>query len=80
MRESEQRNLINKLPDFPNGKIIWVVYNEYMVDQAKDLIRDLKGSDYMKNVLVVSKSLAYKHKGHIYFDPNLYEMLSNGYD
>jgi hypothetical protein len=69
---------IRSLPENPPKTILWIVYNEDMVEYTRSLIAEIKGEDYMKYVNVVPKGRAYKESGTIYFDPMLMDHISNG--
>lgn len=69
---------IKNLPDNPTKPILWIVYNEDMVEHTRCVIESIRGSDYMKNVIVTSRANSSKHRGTVYFDPLLYELLGNG--
>lgn len=71
-------NLINRLPIEPPKQIIWIVYNDDLIDSAKALIQEIRGPEYMQYVTVVSKSNSYRLNGAIYFDPSLYDLIGNG--
>lgn len=78
--KDKQTKMIESLPNNPNKLIIWIVYNEDMVDQAEKRIRYIKGDEYMSKIKVVPRTRASKWNGHIYFDPNLYDLIGNGND
>lgn len=71
---------IRSLPDNPTKPIYWIVYNSDMIAYTQNLIREIKGQDYLGNVTVVAKSESTRARelGHIYFDPGLYDLLGNG--
>lgn len=80
-RISKVQQAISSLPDNPDKRIFWVVYNSDMVKYTEDLIASIKGSDYLtKHVTVVAKSDPSKDrtKGTLYFDPGLMDLLGNG--
>lgn len=77
-QSGKQFTLISSLPDCPKRKILWIVYNEDMVDYTKALIEEIKGPDFMKYIKVVPRSRSSKESGSIYFDPLLYDHLGNG--
>lgn len=74
----KQEAAIKRLPDNPDKRIIWIVYNEDMVPWTENLFLKIKGPEYLKNVKVVSRDRSSKYVGHIYFDPVLYDLLGNG--
>lgn len=71
---------IRGLPDSPDKPIYWIVYNADMIKYTENLIREIKGQDYLGNVTVVAKGENSKNRerGYIYFDPGLYDYLGNG--
>ena len=80
-RIGKVQRAINSLPNNPDKRIFWVVYNSDMVKYTEDLIASIKGSDYLtKHVTVVAKSDPSKDrtKGTLYFDPGLMDLLGNG--
>ena len=77
-RFGKQLKLVQSLPKHPNKNIVWIVYNEDLVEQAENLIRTVHGNEYMDHVRVVPRSRSSKYNGSIYFDPYLYDLLGNG--
>lgn len=82
-RESDTTRLIKSLPKNPDGKIFWVVYNDDLVNQARDNIAEIKGHDYLSYVNVVAMDkmeLSYPDIPHsnLYYDPSVYKFLGNG--
>lgn len=80
-RIGKVQRAINSLPNNPDKRIFWVVYNSDMVKYTEDLIASIKGSEYLsKYVTVVAKSDPTKDrtKGTLYFDPGLMDLLGNG--
>lgn len=71
-------DLINRLPENPNTKLTWVVYNDDMIEPAKILIAQLRGPDYVKNVNVVSVGSQIDKFSKVYLDPQLHNYLGNG--
>jgi len=63
--------------------VTWVVYNANMVPAATTLIIDLRGIDYFsKYVRVASRDvddIESCGKAVVYFDPNLFNLIGNGY-
>lgn len=45
--------LIRKLPSVPAGPILYVVYNEDMIPEAKALIGTIHGPEYLEHVTIV---------------------------
>lgn len=76
----DTRSLIKSLPLSPDKLIIWIVYNEDMIEYTRSQIAAVKGYDYVsKFVRVVTRSESSKYNGHIYFDPNLQDQLGCGH-
>lgn len=75
---NKYHNIIRNLPENPQKPILWVVYNEDMVEYAQNLIAEIKGKEYMKHIRVVSKNQTSKQVGTVYFDPMLMDHISNG--
>lgn len=66
--------------NLPEEKLTWVVYNANMVNYAQMLIIQLRGLDYFdKYVKVVSRDDSTGAQGKMYFDPNLFNLIGNGY-
>lgn len=64
----------------PEKKLTWVVYNANMVSHAEMMIISLRGIEYFdKYVTVVSREDSTGAKGELYFDPNLFNLVGNGY-
>lgn len=76
----KQAVAIQNLPDNPSKHIYWIVYNRDMIKYVEDLIKDIRGSEYLKYVTVVSRSDPSKDrtKGSVYFDPTLMDLIGNG--
>ena len=79
-RMGKQDAAIRGLPNNPSKHIYWIVYNRDMVKYTEDLIEQIKGSEYMTHITVVSKSDPSRDrtKGAIYFDPTLMDLIGNG--
>lgn len=69
---------ISNLPDNPKKPILWIVYNEDMVEYTRNLISEIKGQDYMKHIKVIPRDRSSKEPGTVYFDPMLMDHISNG--
>ena len=75
--------LIRKFPDSPTRPILFVVYNQEMVEDATDLIRIVRGTEYFdENVTVVPLNtkieieelfLEEHAKYDVYIDPIVYK-------
>lgn len=66
--------------NLPEEELTWVVYNANMVNYAQMLIIQLRGLDYFdKYVKVVSREDSTGAQGKMYFDPNLFNLIGNGY-
>jgi hypothetical protein len=65
----------------PEEKLTWVVYNANMVQSAVTLIVSLRGIEFFDDyVKVVSRECGDGAQGHLYFDPNIFNLIGNGYD
>jgi hypothetical protein len=70
--------MIMKLPEEP---VIYVVYNANMVSHVEQLIIEHRGKEFLdKYVNVMSKDKAVANGSTLYFDPNLFNLIGNGYD
>jgi len=75
---NRQHKAISSLPDRPKSRILWIVYNDDMVDYTRAMIEEIKGEDYMKHIKVVSRTHSSKEPGTVYFDPLLLDHIGNG--
>ena len=65
----------------PEEELTWVVYNANMVSNAQMLIIALRGIEFFDDyVKVVSRECGNGAQGHLYFDPNIFNLIGNGYD
>lgn len=65
----------------PEQELTWVVYNANMISQAQMLIIALRGLDFFDDyVKVISRECSDGAQGHLYFDPNVFKLIGNGYD
>lgn len=65
----------------PEEELTWVVYNANMVQSAVILIISIRGLDFFDDyVKVISRECSDGAKGKLYFDPNLFNLIGNGYD
>lgn len=70
---------IERLPENPDRKIHWVVYNKDMIKYTENLIAEIRGKDYLKNhVKVVSLEKKQGANNSIYLDPMLLDHIGNG--
>ena len=66
--------------NLPEQELTWVVYNANMVSQAQMLIIALRGLDFFDDyVKVVSRECGNGAQGVLYFDPNIFQLIGNGY-
>lgn len=79
-RMGKQEAAIRNLPESPDKHIYWIVYNKDMIKYVEDLIKDIRGKEYLSNITVVAKSDPSKErtKGSVYFDPTLMDLIGNG--
>lgn len=75
---NRQHKAISSLPDCPKSNILWIVYNDDMVEYTRNMIEEIKGKDYMKFVKVVSRLHSSREPGSVYFDPMLLDHIGNG--
>lgn len=67
--------------NLPEEELTWVVYNANMVQSAVTLIVSIRGIDFLDEyVTVVSRGSDTCARGKLYFDPNMFKLLGNGYD
>lgn len=72
-------NVVKGLPDVPDKPIIWIVYSDDFIQHTRDYIARIRGQKYLDSfVTVVSRQNSSKFNGKIYFDPMIYDHLSNG--
>jgi len=65
----------------PEEKLTWVVYNANMVQSAVTMFVSLRGMDFFDDyVKVISRQCSDGAHGALYFDPNIYKLIGNGYD
>jgi hypothetical protein len=70
---------INRLPEKPEKKIYWVVYNKDMIKYTENLIAEIRGKSYLKkHVKVVSLEKKEGANNTIYLDPMLMDHIGNG--
>jgi hypothetical protein len=72
---------VESILSLPEKKLTWVVYNANMVQTAVMLIIQLRGVDFFDDyVKVVSRECGDGAQGALYFDPNIFNLIGNGYD
>lgn len=65
----------------PEKELTWVVYNANMVQSAVTLIISIRGIEFFDDyVKVISRECSDGARGALYFDPNLFNLIGNGYD
>lgn len=70
---------IARLPDEPEKKIVWIVYNDDLVQYTRDMIVLIKGEDYLDNhVIVTTRAKSSRCVGSVVFDPFFFDHLGNG--
>ena len=68
------------ISNLPEEDLTWVVYNANMVSHVEMAFVCLRGVEFFdKYVKVVSKDDSTGAKGKMYFDPNLFNLIGNGY-
>lgn len=71
---------VEAVMNLPEKELTWVVYNANMVSYAQMLIIQLRGLEYFdKYVKVVSREDSTGSQGVLYFDPNFFQLVGNGY-
>ena len=66
--------------NLPEEDLTWVVYNANMVQSAVTLIVSLRGMEFFDNyVTVVSRECGDGAHGKLFFDPNIFNLIGNGY-
>ena len=71
---------VDAILNLPEEQLTWVVYNANMVQSAVTMIISLRGLDFFDDyVKVVSRECGDGAQGHLYFDPNLFNLVGNGY-
>jgi hypothetical protein len=72
---------VEAIMNLPEQKLTWVVYNANMVQSAVTLIISLRGIEFFDDyVKVISRECGDGAQGALYFDPNLFNLVGNGYD
>lgn len=75
---------VDAILNLPEEDVTWVVYNANMVPAHASLIIELRGADYfVKYVRVAARDvddIDSCGEGRIYFEPNLFNYIGNGYD
>ena len=72
---------VETILSLPEQKLTWVVYNANMVQSAVTLIVSLRGIEFFDDyVKVVSRECGDGAQGALYFDPNIFNLIGNGYD
>lgn len=72
---------VELIQNLPEMELTWVVYNANMISQAQMLIIALRGVEFFDEyVHVISRECGNDASGILYFDPNMFKLLGNGYD
>lgn len=72
---------VDAVLNLPEEELTWVVYNANMVQAAVTLIVSIRGIDFLDDyVTIVSRECGDGARGKLYFDPNMFKLLGNGYD
>lgn len=75
---------IEKFPVDPDGHIVYIVYNEDMVNASESLITEVHGQEYFDkhvNVSFIGGKLPDEIEGKrclLYFDPAVHNYIGNG--
>jgi hypothetical protein len=68
------------IQNLPERDLTWVVYNANMIQHACMLIIQFRGLEFFdKYVRVISRDCADEAKGELYLDPELHNLIGNGY-
>ena len=75
---------VDAILNLPEEDLTWVVYNANLVQTACQLIIALRGLDFFnKYVRIAARDVDDIDScgvGKVYFDPNMFKLLGNGYD
>lgn len=75
---------VDAILKLPEEDVTWVVYNANMVGAHTSLIIELRGIEYFsKYVRVASRDIDDIEscgEAKVYFEPNLFNYIGNGYD
>ena len=75
---------VDAILNLPEEDVTWVVYNANMVGAHTSLIIELRGIEYFsKYVRVASRDIDDIEscgEAKVYFEPNLFNYIGNGYD
>ena len=80
MTDYNKRDLmILALEEDPYDCVVWVVYNEDMINGIRDRFIELRGEEFVDEyVEVISPGSGRKPIGRVYFDPSFHDHLGNG--
>jgi hypothetical protein len=71
---------VEAILSLPEKKLTWVVYNANMVQSAMTMIVSLRGIEFFDDyVKVISRECGDGAQGALYFDPNIFNYIGNGY-
>jgi hypothetical protein len=71
---------VEAILSLPEKKLTWVVYNANMVQSAVTMIVSLRGIEFFDDyVKVISRECGDGAQGALYFDPNIFNYIGNGY-
>ena len=75
---------VDRILTLPEEDVTWVVYNANMVGAHTSLIIELRGIEYFSKFVRVAArdidDIESCGKSRIYFEPNLFNYIGNGYD
>ena len=75
---------VDAVLNLPEENVTWVVYNENLIPTAVSMIIALRGLNYFdKYVRVASRDVDDIDScgvAKVYYDPNMFKLLGNGYD
>jgi len=81
--EEDIMDLINKFPAEPAKKILYIVYNFDMMDDAREKIAKVHGYDYLDNNVVIcplATRIENQTQYEVYIDPLVYKYLHSWND
>ena len=77
-------NAILNLPEDESKKIVWVCYNEDMIEQNRSKIAELRGEDFAARVTIISGNSVSSVDRlnlkplHVYYSPDFFAHRGNG--
>lgn len=75
--------MIRKFPETPRRPILFVVYNQDMVEDARELIATVRGANYLDDhitVVPLQTKVDNHMKYDVYIDPTVYKYMHSWND